>query len=346
VSATSLRALAFLVLAGTLASATIATGEEDTGEEDRPFDPLALREAVRRLGDDSYDVRERATRELVSMGHVVANEIDEAHARSIDLEVRGRLDRVRRRLWGPGLVLRLPLAGHVRDASGLGHHGEAVPSQGSWHASGEPAVLDTAFDERFVRVPDRRMLRTDRACTIAAWVRPTKIVYQRLSWHANVPGEPEYPWGETHTQLHGHFVVAKWRSSGQNGEFLLAITPSGQLGLAVANGEKRFQFDALRTKRRIPLDRWSHVAATFDAGRMTLYVDGRVAATKTSKEVVRLDRSDYVHDAVYVGRLWADGYEFEGGIAEVFLYGRALEEESVDRLARHRRDELTADANP
>jgi hypothetical protein len=80
----------------------------------------------------------------------------------------------------------------------------------------------------------------------------------------------------------------------------------------------------------LPLNRWSHVVATFDGFDLRLYVDGMLKKTSTAPTVsIRATQTSFV-----IGARNGGAYEFfDGSIDEVAVYARAL---SAERINLHR----------
>jgi hypothetical protein len=68
----------------------------------------------------------------------------------------------------------------------------------------------------------------------------------------------------------------------------------------------------------LPLNRWTHIAATYDASKLTLYVDGVVSSTVPDNGALRQSDSPLRLG----GNIW--GEWFAGAIDEVRVYNRAL----------------------
>ena len=58
------------------------------------------------------------------------------------------------------------------------------------------------------------------------------------------------------------------------------LPPRPQPGLSVSQDTRRKLTDSISSKLPVPLNAWTHVADTFDRGRLRLYVNGRQVAEK------------------------------------------------------------------
>jgi hypothetical protein len=140
-----------------------------------------------------------------------------------------------------------PLDGDAREAMG-GADGKLVGTKPAENRAGTPrAALAFAGKDHVdlgVRTEPERF-------TLAVWVRPAKgkeqVIFSKLS--ANPDARER--WLELRTD------------------------PFGRIVLKVPNGSA---FDnSVSTTQKLPANRWTHVAATFDGDRAALYLDGALA---------------------------------------------------------------------
>jgi hypothetical protein len=75
---------------------------------------------------------------------------------------------------------------------------------------------------------------------------------------------------------------------------------------------------------RIPVDRWSHVAATYDGRALRLYVDGREVSRRAVSGALQTPSTP-----LWIGGNRPYGEHFEGLIDEVRVYDRALTEAQI-----------------
>ena len=217
-----------------------------------------------------------------------------------------------------GLVGHWTLDGHTRDSSGRGHHG----SDWSHFTTDRFDDAKQAFEGNgrtgFVTIPDHEDLDTHDAFTLSAWINPRNYVDE--------------------DGLRG-LIVGKWHSGSTiryaNGEYTLKVNEEGRLQVVVGNydADQRDErgWDDLSSETIIPKNKWTHVAATFQKGKLTLYVGGRRDLTKQSRITSTTDE-EYVHDDIRIGGLWNGHYIFDGGIDDVRIYSRALSDEEVVAL--------------
>jgi hypothetical protein len=100
----------------------------------------------------------------------------------------------------------------------------------------------------------------------------------------------------------------------------------------VANTDSGYVVDDCLSKAMAPLNRWTHVAATFDKGEMKIYVNGVVGASKVSEKVKHTDRNEYEHDDLHIGGNWQNHYLLDGAMDEIMIFNRALTEDEIAAL--------------
>lgn len=138
----------------------------------------------------------------------------------------------------------------------------------------------------------------------------------------------------------GGVTVSLWCKPSEKGEsdrWMLNTVSTGTDGyrLGLSNGRADWQVPrenwshSLTSPQALPVDAWSHVAATFDNKVMRLYVNG--------KEVGTLERRGFINpgNAITVGAHSADmdRARFRGGLDDVRVYRRVLSADEIARLA-------------
>lgn len=88
----------------------------------------------------------------------------------------------------------------------------------------------------------------------------------------------------------------------------------------------------------IPLGAWTHVAATFDHGKIALFIGGKLVAWKATdiEHTSQVVYNDARFEDLMIGGILhhARNYVWQGAIDEVRVYSRALSEVEVGCLAR------------
>jgi glucose/arabinose dehydrogenase len=180
----------------------------------------------------------------------------------------------------------------VADASGRSNGGTV--SGATWTTAGKfGAALSFDGSNDWVTVADAASLDVTRM-TLEAWVRPTAM---GGSWRTLVFKEQP-----------GGMVYALYATQGSG-------VPAGQVNIG---GERTATGPAL------PVNTWSHLAATFDGSALRLYVNGALSSTSAvagsipaSTGVLRMGGNG----------VWAEW--FAGQLDEVRVYDRALTQAEI-----------------
>ncbi len=204
-----------------------------------------------------------------------------------------------------------------------------------------------AFDGYFSKVTlprDRSPAVTD-ALTLEAWVALGAYPWNDAGIVHCASGEPIDP----EEYKHGYrdpYTYRPWKMKG----YLLGVDPYGR-PLFKVNGEQvgGGELPPDRTvdpRTALPTYRWTHLAATYGGGRMCLYVDGELAASKPASGAIDLPDRDVliglngdaqrVSDPVSHSRRAATNnlplvYGIEGLIDEVTFHDRPLPAEAIRR---------------
>lgn len=127
--------------------------------------------------------------------------------------------------------------------------------------------------------------------------------------------------------------MAKWDYAISSGDYNLSFAqadPRLVFGVAQKNSGSMV-IDSIETEVP-PTNCWTHVAATFNRGTMTLYLDGRLVTNRTSTTVTNTTLAEYTGDEVVVGSHRSEAYNFDGGIDDVRIYNRALSVQEAAEL--------------
>jgi hypothetical protein len=160
-------------------------------------------------------------------------------------------------------------------------------------------------DDDAITMGDRLSFEGSDAFTIEAWVR--------VAVHGDHTG-----------------IVSKTdeTDSGNTRSGYLLFEADTKLGCERTDG---VEIQSVTTGALI-VDRWSHVAATFDGSRLTLYVDAEVQDTSITPSPVAIPATSMPF--AIGGRNGGTWLLFDGSIDEVAIYDRALE---MSQLENHRR---------
>lgn len=152
---------------------------------------------------------------------------------------------------------------------------------------------------------------------------------------------------ENHPDLHiqNNFTLSCWiRVNKKRGvspvldyEFLSKWGPSGK-GFASyvlgVNGDNKFYLGTYRNKNttvytdnKISLEEWHHVAATFDDGLGTLYVDGEYAGSLSNMDTPQVSITD-----LSFGARPDNLSTFSGQMDDIYIFERTLSEDEIKVL--------------
>lgn len=190
----------------------------------------------------------------------------------------------------------------VGDTYGVGHVGSAL-------SAGEIAAAQSRLD-------------APSALTISAWVRlqtaPPDLNAAWL-WKGGDTGD-DYSAGYW-------LVFAGSQFRPENAKYLAGTPAQGHLGFALTNGTEE-QF--LLTDTPFPLERFVHVAATFDGARARLYVDGAIVRDEAQLILPRQTSTPLR----LASRLNATTGPLPGALDELALFDRAFSPSEVRELYR------------
>ena len=109
-------------------------------------------------------------------------------------------------------------------------------------------------------------------------------------------------------------------------DFNLQLNVEGRLVAHINSGRYEFAY----SERKLPLNQWTHVAATFQQRTWKLYVNGILDSTH-KVEQIPVWRGQYLT----IGNIYPNGPEgFLGSLDDVRVYNRALGLEQIKSLAR------------
>jgi hypothetical protein len=193
-----------------------------------------------------------------------------------------------------------PTGSQAIDASGFGNHGTI---------SGTPRVATTHFGKslqfngwnNWVTVSGSASLDLTTGMTLEAWVYPTNTL---SSWITALLKEQT-----------GGLAYALYANSSVN-------TPSE--AVTIGGSEKE-----LSVGPHLPLNAWTHLAATYDGATQKLYVNGALVGNRSQTGAITLSNG-----ALRIGGNSVWGEYFTGYIDEVRVYNRALTQAEIAEDSR------------
>jgi hypothetical protein len=224
--------------------------------------------------------------------------------------------------------------------------------------SGTALALDGYFSK--VTLPKAKAPKITNEVTLEAWVVLGAYPWSDAGIVHCASGEPispeEYKYG-----YRDPYTYRPWKMQG----YMLGIDPYGRPifkvnGEQVGGGEIAPK-DLPDKKDIIPTYRWTHLAATYGGGKMCLYVDGNLAASKDASGPITVPDRDVliglngdpqrVSDPVSHSKFAANNnmplvYGIEGLIDEVRLFTRVLSADEVRKSYEAMRPGAEAVAAP
>jgi hypothetical protein len=215
-----------------------------------------------------------------------------------------------------GLVLHYPMEtlaqGSVTDASPSSLDGHVVAGSGTVRLStglaGYGRALQlTGSQHQFVDVPMSTVLDVD-TYTLAAWVRYTGIQNDQ--------------------------TLGRWEVLEKAGAYWMNVRTNGLVRVGgFYGGCANPSWQYVDSTRALPVDRWKHVAATYDGTWLRIYVDGRAAGAKrvsgrtcVSGEPLAVGAKNNPTKGL-LEAFW------DGRLDEVRIYDRALTSTEIGQLA-------------
>ena len=180
------------------------------------------------------------------------------------------------------------------DVSGKMNSGTV--SNATWTTAGKyGGALTFNGTDALVVVNSSASLNVTNAMTQEAWVYPTA---SKSSWSTVM-----------HRQTDAYYLHASCPDG--------AMRPAGG---AIFNGTESYVASA----GAIPLNTWTHLAATYDGTTLKIYINGTLSSSKTATGDVQSNANP-----LRIGGNYPYGQFFEGKIDEVRVYNRALSQSEI-----------------
>lgn len=167
-----------------------------------------------------------------------------------------------------------------------------------------------AFSGPFLNIADSPSLRITSGLTIEAWVNPVTSQSPQV-----ILAKHEYP---------------GFQPSGTQSAYLLGLTNNSALFFTLTpNGSVRTN-TILVTTNTLPLNQWSHVAATYDGAVMRLYLNGTLVGLRSHAGGIYPGNTPLGIGGFAVGT--SSPWQFTGLLDEVSLYNRALSDTEIQTI--------------
>ncbi|MBC8095007.1 MAG: immunoglobulin domain-containing protein, partial [Akkermansiaceae bacterium] len=186
------------------------------------------------------------------------------------------------------------------------------PTQTSGYRAGK---VGQAFSAPLVNIPDAPSLRMTNALTIEAWINPSVIsgtvlrtILAKYDFSASAPPKPSQC------------------------SYYLGLT-NGQLFFMVSADGYVWTNTAVATAQSLPVNQWSHVAATYDGAALRLYVNGALTANRSYSNGVFAGSANVGLGIVpAIAPNSSTYFPFSGMLDEVALYNRALSAAEIQSI--------------
>lgn len=222
------------------------------------------------------------------------------------------------------LIAYYSFKGNALDQSGNGNHGRVLGSPqlttDRYNNSNSAYSFSTANAgfgslNQEINIPFNPTFNT-KFITVAAWVYP--LTY---GWAGNTP---DYS-----------VIISRFQDgySNPNGQVWTLTCQTTKIESYILNASSaNNQTNTLvASPTPIPLNKWSHVAITYDGNTLKLYINGELVHSKTSGLILNTLSSS----GISIGESFnANGYwnPFNGKIDDIAIYGRALTETEMKNL--------------
>jgi hypothetical protein len=204
-----------------------------------------------------------------------------------------------------GVVAWWPAEGNANDQ--IGTNNGTLRGQATY----APGEVGQAFSlngyNGGILVPDAPALRFTNAMTIEAWVYPNA-------------------YGGSSTCE----IVSKWFGNGSQESYTTSIDPSGLAYFLVSSDGTAttpgIDYTTVYTTDTVPLNQWSHFAATYDGAALKVYLNGVLENQAAWTQGIFPGTAPLLIGSTYVASV------FNGLIDETTLYNRALSDAEVQEI--------------
>ena len=194
----------------------------------------------------------------------------------------------------------------AKDESGHGNDGTIYGAPWTTGISGKALSFDGNGD--YVSVSNAPHLNPNSEITIEAWIYPSGVGSDSFGIV-----------GKVDTPAHNGYILGRFRTTNK-----MRFYPAGDYGGPKGAGADNNRF--VSTVTDIPLNKWTHYAATFDGSTIKMFVNGVQENTFSYSGDIWETSQPLV-----IGRWYSNynGYYYNGIIDEVAIYSKALTPEEI-----------------
>jgi len=211
---------------------------------------------------------------------------------------------------------------------------------------GQALIMD-GYTSHITRSPDQ-VPELGQAFTIEAWVAPGAYPW---NW---APIAAQENTVSTNSNLDEICWPEDISANSPKEGFFFGISPQGHLGLHIGTGK----WEICRSKSKVPLRKWTHIAATFDDKTgVILYINGEITATMkvngefdpAENEELRIGMPRQKIEASNPVRAFAtlpSWYSFDGILDELSIYDKSLSSSVIAKIYASAKPDTEPDLPP
>ncbi len=220
-----------------------------------------------------------------------------------------------------GLVAHYTFDGNANDSTTNGNNGTAVNTSAVADRFGQPQSAYYFNGSAYVVIPHSPSLdNLGNTLTLAAWLNIDPSINYSVPDIVHILSK-----GATYATLWSDFALQLGNPS--NGMF-----PSPPGSLVFENSSSQNNPIRINSTVSVPQGSWHHVAATFNSGLVTFYLDGTAIGTATSPyQSIRSSTQPLYIGVRYIPEMGYGTY-FYGAMDDVRIYNRALSAAEVQQL--------------
>lgn len=167
-----------------------------------------------------------------------------------------------------------------------------------------------AFINSLIGIADAPALRMTNGLTIEGWVNPATVSSVRV-----IAAKYEYP------------LVPPY---GTQSSYFLGLTNNGALFFMLSTNGSVLTNTMLATTNLLPINQWSHVAATYDGAVMRIYLNGNQIGQRNHAGGIFAGSAPLGLGGFAIGT--SSPWQFSGSMDEISLYNRSLSAAEIQSI--------------